>query len=181
MRNEKLDRLIIGYYSGGDDAACLVVARKHGRGLEIINEFRGMEAENLYDKLSNKDSDLDQHREMIYCRMSKHHELLDLYQNDACFKASINAAVQICASWEEALIFAITTGYRYKQDLFEQNVELTKNRAVKILIKNNDSEPSAERQARMNCHEGSGVDGWDCYLDCAFWQGGRCTKNDEED
>jgi hypothetical protein len=49
------------------------------------------------------------------------------------------------------------------------------------IMKKMETESSSERQARMNCHEGNGVDGWDCYRDCAFWQGGRCTKNDEAD
>lgn len=46
------DRLIIGYDMSGDDQASLIVARKHGRGLHIINEFQGTEAEKLYEKLS---------------------------------------------------------------------------------------------------------------------------------
>lgn len=46
------DRLIIGYDMSGDDEACLIVARKHGRGLNIINEFHGADAEKLYEQLS---------------------------------------------------------------------------------------------------------------------------------
>ena len=46
------DRLIIGYDLCGDDVACLVVGRKQGRGINIINRFYGRDAEDMYEKLS---------------------------------------------------------------------------------------------------------------------------------
>ena len=51
--NGTSDRLIIGYDSpSGRDITCLMVGRKQGRGLNIINFFYGDEAENLYKQLT---------------------------------------------------------------------------------------------------------------------------------
>ena len=56
MENKTSDSLIIGYdFSHGKDNSILVVGRK-GKGVaaEIINAFRGEEAEELYKKLITK-------------------------------------------------------------------------------------------------------------------------------
>lgn len=44
------DRLVIGYDKTVDHSA-LVVGRKNGRGLTIINQFHDIEAEEIYKKL----------------------------------------------------------------------------------------------------------------------------------
>lgn len=44
------DRLIIGY-DKSSDGICLIVARKYGRGLKVINTFYGDEAERIYNLL----------------------------------------------------------------------------------------------------------------------------------
>jgi|GEM_PF-3006797 len=40
-------------------------------------------------------------------------------------------------------------------------------------------ESSQDKQKRLNCYMGFSVDNWSCYADCAFWNGKRCTKEDE--
>lgn len=35
-------------------------------------------------------------------------------------------------------------------------------------------ESSEDKQARLKCH--IGVSNWSCYIDCAFWDGSRCTN-----
>lgn len=53
------DCLIIGYdhiiddYRRQDDIATLTVARATGSKIELVNVFRGKEAENLYKKIIN--------------------------------------------------------------------------------------------------------------------------------
>lgn len=50
------DSLVIGYdNSNGKDHTCLVVGRKSGRGIIITNEFFDEEAEEIYNKLTNKE------------------------------------------------------------------------------------------------------------------------------
>lgn len=47
------DRLVIGYDKAeGNSRQALIVARKNGRGLWIINEFYDKEAEEIYNKLT---------------------------------------------------------------------------------------------------------------------------------
>ena len=47
------DRLVIGYDKAEDkDSHALIVSRKIGRGLWIINEFYDKEAEEIYNKLT---------------------------------------------------------------------------------------------------------------------------------
>ncbi|OAA82812.1 hypothetical protein [Clostridium coskatii] len=41
---------------------------------------------------------------------------------------------------------------------------------------NYNGEPSKNKQERLNCNVGRGVDDWDCYRDCAFWNGKKCTN-----
>lgn len=46
------NRLIIGYdYTNGKDRTVLVVAKEVDEGIEIVNEFKDEEAEQLYKKL----------------------------------------------------------------------------------------------------------------------------------
>lgn len=48
------DRLIIGYDKAEDkDRQALIVSRKNGRGLWIVNEFCDKEAEEIYNKLTD--------------------------------------------------------------------------------------------------------------------------------
>ena len=49
---KKCDCLVIGYDMSGDDVTCLMVASKHGRGLNIINALYGKEAEKIYEALT---------------------------------------------------------------------------------------------------------------------------------
>lgn len=37
-------------------------------------------------------------------------------------------------------------------------------------------EDSKDKQERLNCSIGNGVDNWNYYKDCAFWNGKNCTK-----
>lgn len=47
------DRLVIGYDKAEDkDRQALIVSRKNGRGLWIVNEFYDKEAEEIYNKLT---------------------------------------------------------------------------------------------------------------------------------
>ncbi len=39
-------------------------------------------------------------------------------------------------------------------------------------------ESSIEKQSRLNCYIGRGIDSWDCYTDCAFWNGEICTNKE---
>lgn len=48
-------------------------------------------------------------------------------------------------------------------------------------MKNDERLTSGELQELIGCYEGFNCDGWDCYTDCAFWNGKRCTFNDRED
>lgn len=49
------DRLIIGIdISKEKDRSCMIVARKEGRGYQVINELFDKEAEDIYYKLTNK-------------------------------------------------------------------------------------------------------------------------------
>lgn len=41
-------------------------------------------------------------------------------------------------------------------------------------------ETSEERQKRLECYVGIGINNWRCEVDCAFWSGERCTHNDDE-
>lgn len=47
------DRLIIGFDMSGDDKACLTVARRRGRGYQVIKQFFDQDAEFLYEQLSD--------------------------------------------------------------------------------------------------------------------------------
>lgn len=42
-------------------------------------------------------------------------------------------------------------------------------------------ESSEDKQKRIDCGVGRGVNNWDCYKDCAFWdrKKERCTYHDE--
>jgi Lar family restriction alleviation protein len=42
-------------------------------------------------------------------------------------------------------------------------------------------ESSEDKQKRLNCYVGNGVDGWDCHSDCAFWDGKRCTDKEQKE
>ena len=44
----------------------------------------------------------------------------------------------------------------------------------------NNNESSKEKQKRLNCTTAIGIDNWDCYKDCAFWDGKICTDYEEE-
>lgn len=37
-------------------------------------------------------------------------------------------------------------------------------------------EASEDKQERLQCTVGVGINGWDCYMDCAFWNGEICTN-----
>lgn len=41
-------------------------------------------------------------------------------------------------------------------------------------------ESSQDKQKRLNCCVTLGIDNWDCYKDCAFWDGEKCTNYEEE-
>lgn len=41
---------------------------------------------------------------------------------------------------------------------------------------NYNNETSENKQARLNCNIGTGINNWNCYSDCAFWNGKRCTN-----
>ena len=41
----------------------------------------------------------------------------------------------------------------------------------------NDKEESSEdKQERLLCYIGRGINNWSCYRDCAFWNGEKCTR-----
>lgn len=46
------DGLVIGFDMGGDDKPCLTVARRTGRGIQIINVVHDLDAKRLYDELT---------------------------------------------------------------------------------------------------------------------------------
>ena len=49
------DRLLIGFdKSNGNDKTCLAVMRKKGRGYEVVKQFTGAEAEELYERLTEE-------------------------------------------------------------------------------------------------------------------------------
>lgn len=35
-------------------------------------------------------------------------------------------------------------------------------------------------ELRLKCNYVMMIDNWDCYKDCAFWNGKKCTYHDEE-
>ena len=37
-------------------------------------------------------------------------------------------------------------------------------------------ESSADKQKRLNCNVGRGINGWNCYIDCASWDEHICTQ-----
>lgn len=37
-------------------------------------------------------------------------------------------------------------------------------------------ELSIAKQDRLHCVINIGISNWDCYKDCAFWDGERCTN-----
>lgn len=41
-------------------------------------------------------------------------------------------------------------------------------------------ESPQDKQKHLNCHIGFSVDNWNCYIDCTFWNGKRCTEDDDE-
>jgi len=41
---------------------------------------------------------------------------------------------------------------------------------------NYSDESSEDKQERLRCNVGRGINNWDCYKDCAFWDGERCTN-----
>lgn len=87
-----------------------------------------------FDVLSGTTRDEYRHRALIYQHIEKYPELLALFQSDPCFNMCVDAAICGGMSWEETLILAIKQGYKAKQDLFKQNVELLKNQTVQILL-----------------------------------------------
>jgi hypothetical protein len=42
-------------------------------------------------------------------------------------------------------------------------------------------ESSEEKQVRLNCYIGIGINNWNCYKDCAFWDSKKCTKDEDEE
>ena len=42
------------------------------------------------------------------------------------------------------------------------------------------TETSEQRQERLKCNLGRGINNWRCEVDCAFWNGERCTREDDE-
>lgn len=46
------DSLTIGFDMAGDDNACLTVARRKGRGYQIINQIFDKDAEEIYERLA---------------------------------------------------------------------------------------------------------------------------------
>ena len=45
----------------------------------------------------------------------------------------------------------------------------------------NNNESSEDKQIRMNCLLGIRTRNWDCYTDCAFWDGEKCTYGEEKE
>lgn len=41
---------------------------------------------------------------------------------------------------------------------------------------NYSNESSEDKQDRFKCNIGIGVNNWDCYRDCSFWDGKKCTR-----
>lgn len=40
-------------------------------------------------------------------------------------------------------------------------------------------ESSEDKQKRVGCNFWRGLGYWDCYTDCAFWNGEKCTYREE--
>jgi hypothetical protein len=41
---------------------------------------------------------------------------------------------------------------------------------------NAEKESSKDKQTRLKCYVGIGVNNWSCYKDCAFWDGEKCSN-----
>ena len=83
---------------------------------------------------------------------------------------------------------------KYIEGGYDYNEEIERNRiimdALRLLLKetqkqvmkiegvstNNNDESSEDKQRRLNCYVGNGVNNWSCYEDCAFWQNEICTN-----
>lgn len=48
------------------------------------------------------------------------------------------------------------------------------------VIEIDEFELSSDKQERMQCCYVFGVDNWNCYTDCAFWNHKKCTYLDSE-
>jgi len=44
----------------------------------------------------------------------------------------------------------------------------------------NSNESSEDKQKRLGCYMGRGINNWRCYKDCAFWDGKKCTNYELE-
>jgi len=64
-------------------------------------------------------------------------ELMDLYQNDAVFKKSIDAGYYSEMSADKILIFALKNGYEEKQKIYNDFVEYKRYESNTIIIKGN--------------------------------------------
>lgn len=50
----KDDTLLVGLSFSSEDSGVLIVGRKNGAGIDIVNAFEGYEAQALYEKLITK-------------------------------------------------------------------------------------------------------------------------------
>lgn len=50
----KDDTLLVGLSFSSEDSGVLIVGRKNGAGIDIVNAFEGYEAKALYEKLITK-------------------------------------------------------------------------------------------------------------------------------
>ena len=72
--------------------------------------------------------------EGIYNILNDDKELMDLYQTDSTFKKSIDTGYKQNLDSGEILIFALKSGYKAKQDIFNDYVEY-KTYESKVIIK----------------------------------------------
>lgn len=79
MKNS--DTLLVGFDHSNGDIAVLIIGRKDaGEKVQIINQFQGKEAEELYKKLVGKDNLYDFHKllRQTWKTSSGHHSNLHL-------------------------------------------------------------------------------------------------------
>lgn len=89
---------------------------------------------NAKDTCLKAQDELYRHRTKILNRIYEDQDLINLYQNDACFRSSIEIAVESNKSWEDTIIFALKNGYKFKQEIFEQSVKLCQESIRPILL-----------------------------------------------
>lgn len=98
----------------------------------------------------------------------------------SCAFGVFNQAIDVTMDRKEIRILDIdhvTSMWMTKAEL-SMYISLLQKIHDQMEYDSNFSESSEDKQERLNCILGIGINNWNCYKDCAFWDGKKCTEHE---